>query len=96
MDLEKFLDRKTMKIVDFLLDNPVMDYSKKDLAELSGVSRSTLYRKWDKLKEMNIIKGTRKYQNTQLYSLNEGSEIVNLLGRLRKDLGESERKKAIA
>ena len=85
MKLDK-LDQKTMQIIEFLLENPVMDYSKTEIAELSGISRSTLYRRWDTLEELGILEKTRKYQNTQLYSLNTDSEIVNLLGRLQEDL----------
>lgn len=80
------MDGKTLEIVDFLLDNPVMDYSKKDIAEMSGVSRSTVHRKWGLLEKLGIVKETRKYQNTQLYSLNEDSEIVNALGRFLREV----------
>lgn len=86
MKLEDFMDRKTLEIVDYLLDNPVMDYSKKDIAEMSSVSRSTVHRKWEVLEELEIVKETRKYQNTQLYSLNEDSDVVNTLGRLLREV----------
>lgn len=65
-----------------------MDYSKTDLAEQTGISRSTLYRKWDLLEELSIIEKTRKYQNTQLYKLDTDSEIVDELGRLKRKLEE--------
>ena len=88
MELENLMDKKTIQIVDFLLDNPVMDYSKKDIAELSEVSRSTVHRKWDILQKFGLVEKTRKYQNTQLYSLNQDSEIVNILGRLIREMEE--------
>ena len=90
MTLELILDEPLAKIIEFLLENPVMDYSKTDLAEQTGVSRSTLYRKWDVLEELSIIQKSRKYQNTQLYKLHTDSSIVNELGRLKRELEEIE------
>lgn len=86
MTLELLMNNSTAKIVEFLLVNPVMDYSKADLAKEIGVSRSTLYRRWDVLEGLSIIQKSRKYQNTQLYKLDVNSSIVNRLGRLKREL----------
>lgn len=86
MTLELMTDGPLAKIIEFLLENPVMDYSKTDLAEQTGVSRSTIYRKWDFLENFSIIKKTRKYQNTQLYKLDIHSPVVNEIGRLKQEL----------
>ncbi len=88
MALELVLDKPLAMLIEFLLENPVMDYSKTDLAEETGLSRSTLYRKWDILEQLSIVKRSRKYQNTQLYKLDEDSAIVNELGRLKSTLEE--------
>ena len=88
MTLELIIDEPLAKIIEFLLDNPIMDYSKTDLAKQTGVSRSTLYRKWDILEELSIIRKSRKYQNTQLYKLDTDSSVVNELGRLKRELEE--------
>jgi len=86
--LELVLDKPLASIIEFLLENPVMDYSKTDLARETGVSRSTLYRKWNVLEQLSILKRSRKYQNTQLYKLDEDSPMVNELGRLKRTLEE--------
>jgi len=88
MTLELIIDEPIAKVIEFLLNNPVMDYSKTDLAEQTGVSRSTIYRKWDALENLSIIQKSRKYQNTQLYKLDTDSSIVNELGRLKRELEE--------
>ncbi len=90
MTLELILDEPLAKIIEFLLDNPTMDYSKTDLAEQTGVSRSTIYRKWGVLEELSIVQKSRKYQNTQLYKLDTDSSIVNELGRLKRELEDIE------
>ncbi|MDY6788384.1 MAG: winged helix-turn-helix domain-containing protein [Candidatus Nanohaloarchaea archaeon] len=87
--LANLMDDSIAEIVDFLLENPVLDYSKKDIAKGAGVSRSTLHRKWKILEQLNIVRPTRKYQKTQLYKLDENSELVNDLGRLKRDLEET-------
>ena len=101
MTLELVMDESLAKVVEFLLENPVMDYSKTDLANETGVSRSTLYRKWDVLEELSVLKKSRKYQNTQLHKLDTESPIVNELGRLKSKIedrveivGEKELKEA--
>ncbi|MFO7793030.1 MAG: winged helix-turn-helix domain-containing protein [Candidatus Saliniplasma sp.] len=86
MTLELIMDNPLAKIVEFLLENPVMDYSKTDLANEIGISRSTLYRRWDILEDLSLIQKSRKYQNTQLYKLDTDSAIVNELGRLKREL----------
>lgn len=89
MTLELIMDATLAKVVEFLLKNPVMDYSKTDLANEADVSRSTLYRKWKVLEELSILKKSRKYQNTQLYKLNTDSPVVDELGRLKRRLEEN-------
>ena len=86
MTLELMMDEPLAKIIEFLLENPVMDYSKTDLSEETGISRSTIYRKWDVLEKFSIIMKTRKYQNTQLYKLDIHSPVVNEIGRLKQEL----------
>ena len=86
MTLELMMDEPLAKIIEFLLENPVMDYSKTDLSEETGISRSTIYRKWDVLEQFSIIMKTRKYQNTQLYKLDIHSPVVNEIGRLKQEL----------
>ncbi|MFP4633729.1 MAG: winged helix-turn-helix domain-containing protein, partial [Candidatus Aenigmatarchaeota archaeon] len=94
--LDQVMERSFAKIVEFLLDNPVLDFSKKDIAEGAGVSRSTLYKYFPRLKEMDIVKKTRKYQNTTLYKLNEDSEIVNEIGRIQRTLEKNDEKEGSA
>lgn len=91
--LDQVMEKSFAKIVEFLLDNPVLDFSKKDIAEGAGVSRSTLHKYFPRLEEMGVVKKTRKYQNTTLYKLNEDSEIVNEIGRIQRTLEKIEEKK---
>ena len=71
------------KVLDTLMDHPTYEYTKTELAEVNDISRSTLYRIWDKLEELNLLTETKKVGSTQLYkfekSLKEDEETQNLV-----------------
>jgi hypothetical protein len=69
-------DHPIVRIIDFLLENRLFDYSKKQIAEGSGIGKVTLFKYWDKLEEIGIVKVTRKFGKTKLYRLNEENPIV--------------------
>ncbi len=81
-----FGDSPKVKVLDTLIENPKLDYSKKELAEAAGISKSTLYRLWDELEEEGLVEETRKIGNATLYKLNEDSAVVRELVRFEKRL----------
>ncbi|PSG98537.1 MAG: hypothetical protein BRC29_00230 [Nanohaloarchaea archaeon SW_7_43_1] len=80
--MNQILNPTIEKIMDVLLDHPNVGYSKKELAEAAGISRSALYNSWDTLEENKIVKKKKKYGGTTLYRLNPDSDLVNHLGRI--------------
>ena len=76
------IDLSVRKTLEFLIENRDFDYSKEEMAEGAGVSRPTIYRIWPLLERNGILRGTRKYGNTQLYKINEKNELVKLLIKL--------------
>lgn len=80
--MNQILNPTIEKIMDVLLDHPNVGYSKKELAETAGISRSALYNSWDVLEENEIVMEKKKYGGTTLYRLNPDSELVNYLGRI--------------
>lgn len=87
--LEKvFGESSVLKILDVLMTHPSMDYSKKELAEAADVAESTVHRSWSKIEEINAVNESRKYGKTQLYKLNQESEIVKQLFKLDQRLRE--------
>lgn len=89
-----FGESSVLKILDVLMEHPSMDYSKKDLAEAAGIAESTVHRSWDKIQDMNAVKESRKYGKTQLYKLNQDSEVIKQLykldQKLRKEIDSKE------
>ncbi len=73
--IRHFGDTPNMRIIDFFLDN-MSDYSKKEILEGTGISKTTLYKVWPELERLEIVVPKRKYGNTTLYVLNEASAFV--------------------
>ena len=75
-------DRPSTRIIDFLIDNKGMDYSKTDIAKGVNISRGALFKHWGKIEEFGIVKETRRFGKTKLYTLNTENEVVQELLRL--------------
>lgn len=90
-----FGDSPLVKVIDVLVENPNLDYTKKELAEAAEISVPTLYKLWEKLGDEEIVVKTRKIGNTELYKLNTDSPVVKEIVRFeRRVLEESRRLEA--
>ena len=65
-----------LKTLQFLIAHTHFDYTKKELAEHSGISRQTVYKVLDVFLKWGIIKETRKIGNVTLYTLNTTNKLV--------------------
>jgi len=81
-NIANLMDPSVRKVLEFLIENRVFDYSKEEIAEESGISRPTLYRIWPTLQNNGLLQETRKYGNTQLYKIDERNELVKVLIKL--------------
>ena len=79
-------DMPLFKIIDFLLENKGMDFSKKDIAEGADISRASLFNYWGELEKQGIIKTTRSFGKTKLYTLNSKNPITQKITELEKTL----------
>ncbi len=74
------------KIIDFLVDNKGMDFTKKDIAEGAEISKASLFNYWPELEKYNIVKVTRTFGKTRLYTLNTESQIAKKILELESTL----------
>ena len=79
-------DMPLFKIVDFLLDNKGMDFSKTDIAKGAEISRASLFNYWPELERHGIVKTTRSFGNTKLYTLNSKNPVTQKIIELEKTL----------
>ena len=70
---EYFGGHPMLKILEFLIENKIFDYSKKQMAEEAGISKVTFLKHFKKLENIGLVKVTRKFGKTKLYTLNESN-----------------------
>ena len=88
-----------LRILDALIDNIGGEYSKKEVQELAGISKGALFNHWHKLEELDLVRVTRSFGNTKLFTLNKQSSLVKDLLKLEARLIEEtapKKEKAIA
>ena len=74
------------KILDFLVDNKGMDFTKKDIAEGAEISKASLFNYWQELEKYKIVKVTRTFGKTKFYTLNTESPITKKILELESTL----------
>ncbi len=65
-----------IRVLEFLIEGRELDYHISDLAEGSGIGRTTLFRIWEDLIKAKIIMPTRQIGNAKLFKLNKNNPLV--------------------
>jgi len=65
-----------VKVLDFLIENRIFDYSKTEIARESGIGWSTLHGIWKEIEKNKIVVKTRAIGRAEMYRLNTESPIV--------------------
>ena len=74
------------KIIDFLLENKGMDFSKSDISKGAEISRASLFNYWNEVEKHGIVKVTRSFGKTKLYTLNVKNPVTQKIIELEKTL----------
>ncbi len=74
------------KIIDFLVDNKGLDFTKKGIATGGNISRASLFNYWSELEKHKIVKITRKFGKTRLFALNSENPITKRVLELETTL----------
>ena len=69
-------DNPKIRVLEFLIEGRELDYHISDIAEGSGIGRTTLFRIWEDLIKAKIIVPTRNIGNAKLFKLNQNSPFV--------------------
>ena len=72
-------DKPKWRIIDFMLENRLQDFTKTEIANGAGLSWARLFHYWDEIERKKIVKLTRTVGRAKLYQLNENSPLVILL-----------------
>jgi hypothetical protein len=92
---ELFGNSAIIKTIDFLLENRFWDYTKGDIADKSGISRTQLYRFWETLEGFGIVVETRRIGATTLYKANLESPVMKRLEALSLEVASEKNEKII-
>lgn len=82
-----FGDHPKTKILAVLLGE-ARDVNITRIAEMGGMSRSTVYEYVDDLRDLGVVEQTRKVGGSPLYQINRDSDVAKKLAQLEWDLVE--------
>jgi len=75
-----------LRIIDFFLDNPLFDFTKKEVIEALGMSKQTFYKYFPDLEKYGIVKVSRKIGRAKLYKINLKHPLVEMLREYEKKI----------
>ncbi|MEM2873739.1 MAG: winged helix-turn-helix domain-containing protein [Nitrososphaerales archaeon] len=68
-----------LRILDYLLDYKLNDFTKKEIIEALGMSKLTFYKYFKDLEELGLVIASRKIGRATLYKINLENPIVKML-----------------
>ena len=68
-----------LRILDYLLDYKMNDFTKKEIIEALGMSKLTFYKYFKDLEELGLVTASRKIGRATLYKVNLQNPMVKLL-----------------
>ena len=74
------------KIIDFLVENKGLDFTKTDIENGADISRASLFNYWGQLEKNGLVRETRRFGKTKLYTLNGESPVVKKILELEVTL----------
>jgi hypothetical protein len=77
-----FPESATVKILDFLLEEWELDFSKADVAKETGVTWKSVHEVWPRIEKMGLVKPTRTINRAKMYRVNTASPIYTALKEL--------------
>jgi DNA-binding transcriptional ArsR family regulator len=77
--LRAFGNSPKLRIIDFLLDNPLFDFTKKEVVEALGMSKQTFYKYFEDLEDLALVRVSRKIGKAKLYKINLENPMVKLV-----------------
>lgn len=81
-----FAGTPQIRMIDFLLEHRLSDFTKTEIAKGAKISWATLFNYWDELERYGLVKVTRTVGRARLYQLNEASPIISNLKKIEATL----------
>lgn len=75
-----------MRIVNYLLDFPTNDFTKKEMIEALGMSKQTFYKYFDYLEDSGMVKVSRTIGKARLYKIDRSNQMVKTMTEFESKL----------
>jgi len=86
MFLKVFGSTPQLRLLDFFMDNPNHDFTRKEIMKAIGMAKRTLYDHLPTLLEEETVKMSRKIGRAELYKLNKESPVIKYLMMVEAEL----------
>ncbi|WP_304327844.1 winged helix-turn-helix domain-containing protein [Candidatus Culexarchaeum yellowstonense] len=77
--IKAFGNSPKLRILDYLLDYKLNDFTKKEIIEALGMSKITFYKYFKDLEDLGLVIPSRKIGRATLYRINLENPMVKLL-----------------
>ncbi len=68
-----------IRILDYLLDFPINDFTKKEIIDALGMSKQTFYKYFEDLEQIGMIKVNRTIGKAKLYKIDRVNPVVKTI-----------------
>ncbi len=75
-----------MRILNYPLDFPTNDFTKKEIIQALGMSRQTFYKYFDSLEESEMIKVNRSIGKAKLYKIDRSNPMIKTITEFERKL----------
>lgn len=75
-----------MRILNYLLDFPTNDFTKKEIIQALGMSKQTFYKYFNGLEKSGMVKVSRAIGKARLYKIDRSSPMVKTITEFEKKL----------
>ena len=79
-------DHPKLRIIDFFLENPLFDFTKKEVIEALGMGKRTFYKHFKEIEEQGIVIVSRRIGRTKLYKINLKHPLVKALRQYETEI----------
>lgn len=75
-----------MRILNYLLDFPTNDFTKKEIIQALGMSKQTFYKYFDNLEKSGMVKVSRAIGKAKLYKIDRSNPMVKTITEFERKL----------
>lgn len=75
-----------LRILDYLLDYKLNDFTKKEIVEALGMSKLTFYKYFKDLEQLGLVTASRKIGRATLYKVNLENPLIKMLIECERQL----------